>query len=109
MQTETITATLIAAGPILQRRFVTFGGAQAGATDVVAGIATMDATAGVAFSAHMVGIAAVESGGAVAIGAPVIPDAQGRGIADTGTAANRCGRAMNAVTGAGQTLFVVLR
>ena len=106
MQTETITATFIASGPILQRRFVTFLGGQAVAGNVVAGIATMDAATGVAFSAH---VAAVESGGAVAIGDPIIPDAQGRGIADTGTAANRCGRAMNAVTGAGQTLFIVIK
>lgn len=109
MHTQTINHTVIATGSGVQKRFVNFAGAQAGAADVVLGVAMTDFKTGDAFTAHILGVVAVESGGAVAIGAPIIPDAQGRGIADGGNAANRCGRALNAVAAAGQTLFIVIK
>jgi hypothetical protein len=109
MQYQTFNHTMVATGTGLRRRFVAYDGTQADAADVVLGIAMVDYKAGDAFAVHVAGVAAVESGGAVALGAPVIPDPQGRGIADGGNAANRVGRALNAVTAAGQTLFVLIK
>lgn len=109
MHTQTFTHTVVAAGSGVQRRFVNFAGAQAGAADQVLGIAMVDFAAGQAFAAHILGVAAVDAGGAVAVGAPVAPDAQGRAIAVAEDAANIAGRAVNAVTAAGQTLFIKLK
>lgn len=109
MQTQTFTHTVIATGAGVQRRFVNFAGAQAAAADQVIGVAMTDFAIGQAFTTHILGVVAVESGGAVAVGDPIIPDAQGRGVADGGNAANRVGRATNAVTAAGQTLFIIIK
>ncbi len=109
MHFNTITHTIVATGPGVQKRFVSYAGKQAGAADLVLGVAMTDAVVNQPLTLHVLGVAAVESGGAVAAGAPVIPDAQGRGVADGGTAANRVGHAVNAVTAAGQTLFVLFK
>lgn len=109
MHTQTLTHTAIATGAGVQRRFVNFAGAQAAAADQVIGVAMTDFAIGQAFTVHILGEVAVESGGAVAVGDAIIPDAQGRGITDGATAANRVGRAVNAVTGAGQTLFIIIK
>lgn len=109
MHTQIFSATLIATAAGVQRRFVGFNGAQSGADGVVCGVALADFAAGDAFAAATIGEVAVESGGAVALGAPVISDANGRAIADPGASPNRVGRARNAVTGPGQTLFILIR
>ena len=109
MHTQTFTHTVIASAAGVQRRFVTFGGAQAGAADRALGVALVDFKAGDVFAAHIIGVCAVESGGAVALESAVIPDAQGRAVANDGTAANVAGRALNAVTAAGQTLFILIK
>lgn len=109
MQTQTITHTLVATGPGKQRRFVTAGGAQAVAANKPLGVALVDFAAGDAFAAHVVGVCAVESGGAVALDDAVGPDAQGRAVAVAADATTRAGRALNAVAAAGQTLFILLK
>ncbi len=113
MRYQTFTHSITATGAGVQQRFVNFAGALAGANDVVLGVAQTDFAAGQALAVDLLGVVAVESGGAVAQGAGVTPDAQGRGITDptanNGVAANRVGLALNAVTGAGQTLFILIR
>ncbi|QCI65636.1 capsid cement protein [Phreatobacter stygius] len=113
MHTQTFTHTFTATGSGVQRRFVNFAGAQAGAADPVLGVAMTDFAAGQPTAAHVLGVAAVESGAAVALGDGVTPDAQGRAVTDPtaagAVAPNRVGRALNAVTAAGQTLFILIR
>lgn len=107
--TKTITHTVIASGAGVQDRFVTFTGAQAGAADKVLGVAITDFAAGAALALHIIGVCTVEAGGAINVGDPVVPDAQGRGIAGAADAANIVGRALSAVTAAGQTLFIMIK
>lgn len=109
MHTHTISHTVEAAGAGKAGRFVTFAGAQAGAADAVLGAAMVDYKAGDLFAAHVLGACSVEAGGAVPAGSWVKPDADGRAVADDGTAANRVGRALGAVTGPGQTLLILIR
>lgn len=113
MHYQTIGHTFQATGAGVQKRFVTYAGAQAGAADVALGVAQTDFKAGDQVNADIIGVTAVEAGGAIAAGAGVVPDAQGRAIADPLTggnpAANSAGRAINAVAAAGQTVFVKLK
>lgn len=109
MHTQTFTHTILATGNGVQKRFVNYAGAQAGAVDQALGVAMTDFKIGEAFTAHIVGVVAVEAGGAVAVGAPVAPDANGRGISVAENAANIAGRALNAVAAAGETLFIKLK
>lgn len=109
MHTQTFTHTITATGAGAAKRFVTYAGAQAAAADQVLGVAMTDFVAGQPTTLHVLGFAVVESGGAVAAGNPVIPDAQGRGIADGADGANRVGRALNSVTAAGQSLFILIK
>jgi hypothetical protein len=113
MHYQTFTHTLRATGAGVQRRFVTAAGAQAGATDIVFGVAKTDFSAGQDVAVDYLGIIGVEAGAAIALDAGVTPDAQGRAVTDptasNGVAANRVGRALNAVTAAGQTVFVCIR
>lgn len=109
MHTQVFNHTFTATGNGLARRFVAFDGMQAGAASAVLGVAMTDFKAGDAATAHVLGVVAVEAGGAVAREAWVIPDADGRAVADGGNAANRAGRALNTVTAAGQTLFILIK
>lgn len=113
MHYQTFSHTFIATGAGLQRRFVSFAGAQALATDAVLGVAKTDFKVGAPTTADILGVIAVESGAAIALGAGITPDADGRAVTDptaaNGVAANRVGRALNAVTAAGQTVFVLIR
>lgn len=109
MHTQTFTHTITATGAGVQRRFVSFAGAQAIATDHVLGVALTDFAAGQIMTLHVLGIAAVDSGGAVAAGANIAPDEQGRAVTTAADAVNVVGRALNAVTAAGQTLFILIK
>lgn len=109
MHTQTFTHSIAATGAGVQRRFVTFAGAQAGAADDVLGVALTDFTSGHLLALHILGVVAVESGAAVALGAKVAPDAQGRAVAAAVDATNVVGRALNPVTAAGQTLFILIK
>lgn len=113
MHTQTFTHTFTASGAGVQKRFVSFAGAQAAALDAVLGVAITDFAIGQPTAAHILGVVAVEAGGAIALGAGITPDAQGRAVtdptADGGVAPNRVGRGLNAVTAAGQTVFVLIK
>lgn len=109
MHTQTFTHTITATGAGVQRRFVSFAGAQAIATDNILGVALTDFAAGQIMTLHVLGIAAVDSGGAIAAGANIAPDAQGRAVTAAADAVNVVGRALNAVTAAGQTLFILIK
>jgi Uncharacterized conserved protein (DUF2190) len=109
MHTQVFTHTVQATGAGVQRRFVNFAGAQAIAADEVLGVAKTDFQSGQDFAVDILGVVAVEAGGAVNKGQPIIPDAQGRGVADGGNATNRVGRALNTVTAIGQTLFILIK
>lgn len=106
MHTQGFRHTFRATGAGLKHRFVTYTGTQAGAAGVVLGIAATDFAAGDDVTADIAGVASVEAGGAVDIGAWVISDADGRAVTNDGTSIARIGRALNAVTGPGQTLFI---
>lgn len=109
MHTQTFTHTLIASAAGKQRRFVTATGAQAGVADKPLGVALVDFAPGDAFAAHILGVCVVESGGAVALDAPVGPDADGRAVTVAADAPTLGGRALNAVAAAGQTLFILIK
>ena len=123
----------IAAAAILANRCVGFDDAQASvAGQPVKGVAEYAATgAGDVIAVTSMGTAFVESGGAVAVGDPIVSDSQGRAVtaaaltvksgatAVTSTAANGavlagattpdflCGRALMAATASGQ--FIEIR
>lgn len=113
MHYQTISHTFQASGAGVQKRFVTFAGAQAVAADHVLGVSKTDFKIGDQAGADIIGVVGVEAGGPIAAGVSVVPDAQGRAIADPLTggnvAANSAGRSINAVTAAGQTVFVKLK
>lgn len=113
MHFQTFSHTFTATGVGVQKRFVSIAGAQAIATDVVLGVAKTDFKVGEAVTADILGVVAVESGAAIALGAGITPDANGRAVTDptaaNGVAANRVGYALNAVSAAGQTVFVLIR
>lgn len=95
------------AGAILQKRFVSFAGAQVSAVGAKAyGSSLMSATAANQYIPVLtLGIGEVESGGAVAIGDDIISDATGRAITSTNTAGQWIlGTATSATTAAGQTV-----
>lgn len=96
----------IASGVIAAERFVTHAGAQAGAAANTFGVARSSAAVGDAFPVDVVGTAIVEVGAAVANGAAIETDANGRGI--TRTSGPTVARALQAATAAGQRIEVLL-
>lgn len=109
MHYQTFRKTMVAPSAVIKDRFVDYAGAQAGAASAVLGVADIDAAAGDAYTAHTLGEVGVEAAGAINAGDPVIPSADGRALADAGTAANRVGRATSTVTAAGQHVLVLIR
>ncbi len=127
--------TLIATGTVTQRSLVKFNGAQATVQgEKVIGVAIYDAAIGDAMSVQIDGIALIKTGAAITLGASLITDSQGRAIPSTGrlavgtgatavtsSAANGAvltggdspefvfGDAMEAASGAGLTIQVLLR
>lgn len=75
-----LTLTVLAAGAILAQRFVTPAGIQAGDGVNAYGVADSIAGVGERFPVINQGTAIVETGGAIAAGALVQSDAQGRAI-----------------------------
>ena len=90
----------------MKNRFVNFKGAQAKVGDAVLGVAPYDVETGDTAAVDVVGIAVVESGGAVAIGAGVGADAQGCAVSDP---LKIVGTALTAATAAGETVRVLLK
>jgi hypothetical protein len=107
MQTERIllTTTIAAAGALTAKRFVTYSGLQAVATDVPLGVANAAYDAGEQAGIDTHGEILVEAGAAIALGAQVQPDAQGRAI--TLAAGTAFGRARDAATAAGDFIRVI--
>jgi hypothetical protein len=103
-----LTLTITSAGAVSAHRFVTPGGAQAGADGNAIGVTQTDAAAA---GAHMpvvaLGTAIVEAGAAISAGATVKSDAQGRAIA-WATSGARLGIALTSSSAAGQFVEVLL-
>lgn len=106
--TPLLTLTVVAAGVIAAHRFVTPAGAQAGADAVCIGVARSAAAgAGESIPVDVQGTAVVETGAAVALGATLKVDASGRAIT-WATSGAKVGFALQAATGAGQFIEVLL-
>lgn len=106
---KTHATTVVAQAAIAPYRFVTYEGKQAtaaaaAAVNEVQGIAEEGAAQGDALSVVTGYSYLAEAGGAVAFGAYVKPDADGKAIA--GDAATHCGRALGAAAGAGALIEV---
>lgn len=107
MQTEKIlmATTILAAGALTKQRFVNFAGTRAVAADAQLGVANADYDLGEQAGVATHGEILVEAGGAVAVGAQVQSDADGRAITlDAGVA---FGRARDQATAAGQLIRVL--
>lgn len=103
-----LTLPAAAAGAIAARRFVTPAGAQAGADANTLGVAlAAAATAGELVPVVVLGTAAVEAGAAIAKGATVKSDAQGRAIPWASSGA-KVGIALEAAGAAGEAVEVLL-
>lgn len=101
-----LVTTITATGAIVKNRFVNFKGAQAKAGETVLGVAPYDVETGDTAAVDVVGIAVVESGGPVAIGDDVGPDAQGCAVSHQ---LRNVGTALTAATAAGETVRVLLK
>lgn len=100
--------TLAASGAITPNRFVTPLGAVAGAGVNTQGVATAQAAIGEKFTATTLGTEVVETGAAIAAGALVETDAQGRAITKAaGIAVGRMAPG-EVSSGAGQFVEVIL-
>ncbi|MCL2790115.1 MAG: DUF2190 family protein [Desulfobulbus sp.] len=100
--------TIIATGFISEYRFVSPAAAQAGAEANTLGVARMAAAIGDAIPVDAIGTAVVETGGAIAEGALVETDANGRAVTnDSGPAVARV-LPGQAATAAGQFIEVLL-
>lgn len=107
MQTESIVLTLtaLAAAALTKKRFVDYAGAPAAAGVATLGVANADYAQGEQAGVDAQGSILVEAGAAVAVGAVVEADAQGRAITQTtGVAA---GRARDAAAAAGDLIRIV--
>ncbi len=78
-----LTLPIPLAGTVAVERFVTYGGAQAGAAANTIGVAQTNGVAGQVIPVIADGLAAVEAGAAIAAGVAVETDAQGRAITRT--------------------------
>lgn len=102
-----LTLTLAATGTIVANRLVTPAGAQTGADGVAIGVANTAAVSGDKFPVVAQGTAVVEAGAAIAAGATLKSDASGRAIT-WATSGAKVGFALEAATGAGQMIEVLL-
>lgn len=102
-----LTLTVAATGTIAANRFITPGGAQAGAGENTLGVAATAAVSGNKIPAAILGTTTVESGAAVTAAATVKSDASGRAI-DWATSGAKVGIALEAATAAGQFIEVLL-
>lgn len=104
---DILTLTVTTTGAVTEARFVTVAGAQAGAAANALGVAKYAAAgANVPLPVTALGTAVVEAGAAVAAGALVEADANGRAI--TRVAGAILGRALQAAAAAGDFIEVML-
>lgn len=107
MQTEKIlmATSIVATGALSRFRLASFAGATAVATDAVLGVPNADYAVGEQAGIATHGEILVEAGAAIAAGAQVQPDAQGRAI--TLAAGKAWGNARDAATAAGDIIRVL--
>lgn len=105
--TSVLTLSILAASAIAVSRFVTPGGAQAGADANTLGVSRFAAATGERLSVDVLGTAVVEAGAAVAVGASIKSDASGRAITWASSGA-KVGIALDAAAAAGQMIEVLL-
>lgn len=99
--------TVAATGTIAANRFITPAGAQAGADANTLGVCRQAASSGDKVAADVIGTAIVEAGAALSAGASLKSDASGRAITWV-TSGAKVGIALEAATGAGQFIEVLL-
>jgi hypothetical protein len=104
--TSLMALTRQAAADLVGDRFVTLMGAVPADGDAGCGVNRMNAVAGDLITVDVIGTAIVEAGGAVADGALVQTDAEGRAV--TKAAGATLGRALGAASGAGVKIEVLL-
>ena len=97
---------LTLAGTVSAYRFVTAAGAHVGAAAAAHGVAQQGGASGEVITATVLGSAIVESGGAISVNGEVQSDSVGRAVASAGGII--LGRALQAATGAGQRIEVLL-
>ena len=95
------------AGTVAANRFVTPGGAQAGADAGTLGAARFGGASGENVTVDVIGTAIVEAGAAISKGATLKSDASGRAITWV-TSGAKVGIALQAATAAGQMIEVLL-
>jgi hypothetical protein len=101
-----LTLTAIATGVLAANRFVTHAKAQAAAAANTLGVARTPGAIGDAVPVDVIGTTIVEAGAAIADGAAIETDAQGRAI--TRTAGPTVARAQQAAGAAGHLIEVLL-
>lgn len=102
-----LTLSLVATGALAAERFVTHAGAQAGAAARTLGVARAKAdAAGEAVPVDVLGTAVVEAGAAIAVGAQLETDANGRAV--TKAAGPAVAVALQAAGAAGEFIEVLL-
>jgi hypothetical protein len=105
--TPLLNLPVAAAGALTPQRFVTYAGAQAGNGANTMGVArTAAVNAGDQVPVDVIGTAPVEAGAAIAAGAQVQSDANGRAI--TWAAGPVVGRALQAAVGVGDFVEILL-
>lgn len=95
------------AGTVAANRFVTPGGAQAGADAVTLGAVRFGGASGENVTVDVIGTAIVEAGAAISKGVTLKSDASGRAITWV-TSGAKVGIALQAATAAGQMIEVLL-
>lgn len=99
-----LTISLLASSDIPKLRFVDYNGAKCPAKARAIGVSEDSAATGEVFPVNTLGVLIVESGGAIALGAAVESDAEGRAVAVTTGVVN--GWAMDAATAAGEVIRI---
>lgn len=106
MSTTTLMLTGTAIAAVAERQAVGFDDAPTGIDGAVKGVAMSDADAGAQFPVHAIGPVDMNSGAAIALGAEVSSDADGNPVSGGGAP---FGTALNATTGPGQRVTVLIR
>ncbi len=102
-----LTLTIAASGAIAASRFVTPAGAQAGADANTLGVSRNAAADAEKFSIDVLGTAVVEAGAAIAVGATLKSDANGKAITWAVSGA-KVAIALEAAGGAGEFIEAML-
>lgn len=102
----TLTLTTQATGSVAESRFITYAGAQAGAAANTMGVNQYSVSLSELAAVVVSGTAIVEAGAAIAAGAALETDASGRAV--TKSAGPTVGRALQAASGAGSFIEILL-